>query len=211
MDLIQIAARYTACDKWNHHWYMDKYQHHFAHLQPCPINLLEIGIGGYEYPDRGGDSLKIWEEYFTNGMIYGLDIYDKTGLDTQRIKTIKGSQSDWDFLNSLKSELKFLNIVIDDGSHKSSDVIAAFENLFPWLPDGGIYVVEDTETSYWKDYGGDAKNLNKKTTTMGYFKALCDGINHKSIAGFEHTPMYDLIKSITFYHNMIFITRGVNR
>ena len=60
-------------------------------------------------------------------------------------------------LKSINSEL---DIIIDDGSHINEHVIRTFQYLFPKLKPGGIYVVEDTQTSYRQDYGGDDKNLN---------------------------------------------------
>ena len=88
--------------------------------------LLEIGVG------RGG-SLKMWEEYFPNAKIYGIDIKpDCRQYETERIKIFIGSQSDQEFLQ--KTCLKItesLDIVIDDGSHVPDDQVASFEILFP--------------------------------------------------------------------------------
>lgn len=210
MELAKLATQHQT-DKWNHHWYCDKYEKILRHWKDSAIHLLEIGIGGYEFPDRGGQSLKMWRDYFKKALIFGLDIYDKTGLDGDRITTFKGSQTDPAFLDSLKPIMKFLHLVIDDGSHRCSDIITAFENLFPWLPDGGIYIVEDTETSYWEDYGGNSKWLEDPKTTMNYFKRLADGMNWQTIPDYPKQPINDMIESITFYRNIIVITKGINR
>lgn len=45
------------------------------------------------------------------------------------------------------------DIIIDDGSHMVRHVIASFEALFPYLRRGGLYIIEDLHTSYWKRYG----------------------------------------------------------
>jgi len=73
-------------------------------------------------------------------------------------------------------------------------------------------VVEDTQTSYWPNHGGDSSGGNDPHTTMGYFKSLTDGLNWEEFRG-DRSPSYlDLnIKSIAFYHNLIFITKGSNR
>lgn len=209
-ELGQLALKHGS-DKWGHHWYCDKYEQHLSKFRNSKIHLLEIGIGGYEYPDRGGASLKMWRDYFTKAHIFGLDIFDKTGLDDERITTFKGSQNDADFLNQLKSKVGFLNVVIDDGSHKCFDVISSFNNIFPWLPEGAIYVIEDTETSYWEGYGGNGLWLQDPLTTMNFFKSLTDGLNWQTIPNYPKTKLNDLIRSITFYRNMIFIERGENR
>ena len=80
------------------------------------------------------------------------------------------------------------------------------------MKEGGVYVIEDTETSYWPDYGGDSVNLNNSNTTMNFFKKLVDCLNHKEFLLKEYKPtFFDLnIVSIHFYHNLIFIYKGQN-
>lgn len=92
----------------------------------------------------------------------------------------------------------------------NSHVISTFQILFEWLKNCGIYVIEDTQTSYWENWGGNSNNLNDVGTIMGYFKSLSDGLNHREIIspGFKAT-YFDLnITSIQFYHNLIFIFKG---
>ena len=48
-------------------------------------------------------------------------------------------------------------VVIDDGSHIPAHVRESFRILFPLLPDGAIYCIEDTQTSYWPAWGGAAR------------------------------------------------------
>src|SRR5690606_41306911 len=56
------------------------------------------------------------------------------------------------------------DLIIDDGSHINEHVIESFNFLFPRLKSGGIYVIEDVQTSYWVDYGGDNIEMNNNTT-----------------------------------------------
>jgi hypothetical protein len=210
--LSELALKHGT-DKWGHHWYTDKYEKILAHLKNKAIKLLEIGVGGYEYPDRGGQSLKMWKEFFPKAQIFGLDYFDKSKLQEDRIKIFKGSQSDEAILNQIKNYCKELHVIIDDGSHKCFDQITSFKNLFPWMDANGIYIIEDTETSYWRDYGGNDKWLADPLTCVNYFKALTDALNHKTIAGDVMAPPHfiDMIESITFYRNIIVIQKGVNR
>lgn len=103
-------------------------------------------------------------------------------------------------------------IIIDDGSHINEHVIETFKFLFPLLKVGGIYVVEDTQTSYWADYGGDSNNLNNSATMLNFFKGFVDSLNHKERMVPNYSPSYfdEYIVSIHFYHNMIFIFKGNN-
>jgi cephalosporin hydroxylase len=47
-----------------------------------------------------------------------------------------------------------VSVVIDDGSHRSEHILATVAHLFPLLPRGSLYAIEDTQTSYWAGYGG---------------------------------------------------------
>src|SRR5207248_1611615 len=81
-------------DKWGGlHWYTPHYDHHFGPLREAPVRLLEIGIGGYDVPEAGGGSLRMWQRYFRRGLIHGLDIFEKR-LNEPRIRTVRGDQND---------------------------------------------------------------------------------------------------------------------
>ena len=130
-----------------------------------------------------------------------------------RLKTIRYSVvSDFCSLRFVRS-LYELNCSYSWRSHLNSDVLKSFEFLFPYLDENGTYVIEDTQTSYWPKYGGDSYSLSKPSTTMGYFKSLVDGLNYEEIARSGFTASYlDIhINSIHFYHNMIFIQKGLNK
>ncbi len=199
-------------DKADGHFYLQHYQKHFRPYKFKNIKLLEIGVGGYEHHDYGGHSLRMWKSYFWHGKIHALDIYDKSALQENRIKIFKGSQVDLKFLDKTITEIGDLDIIIDDGSHINEHVITTFKHLFPKLKSGGIYVIEDTQTSYWKDKGGDSDNMNNPETMMSFFKSLTDGLNHKEYVkpGYEPTYFDENIIAIHFYHNLIFIYKGQN-
>lgn len=210
-DLASLARKYQT-DKSGGHAYAGIYQHYFRRFKFKRIKLLEIGIGGYEAAYAGGGSLRMWRRYFPFAMVYGIDIHDKTPHQERRIHTFRGSQSDTDFLRQLASYVGELDIIIDDGSHHSSDVIASFKALFPQLKSGGLYVIEDTQTSYWEACGGSSTNLRLETTTMNFFKARIDGLNYREfmLEQYEPTPFDEQIKSLHFYHNMIVVEKGDN-
>lgn len=199
-------------DKIGGHFYTQHYQLHFKKFKYKKINLLEIGVGGYKNPFSGGNSLRMWKKYFPFGNIFSIDIYDKSPIQERKIKIFKGSQVDDFFLNSVLKETGDLDLIIDDGSHINEHVIQTFKLLFPKLKKGGIYVIEDTQTSYWKSYGGDSMNLNNPNTMMNFFKSLTDGLNHKEIINpaFQENYYDKNIVSIHFYHNLIFIYKGDN-
>jgi demethylmacrocin O-methyltransferase len=56
------------------------------------------------------------EAHFRRGLIYGLDIFPKTGIEESRVTTIQGHQGDEQFLDDLGRRLSPFDIVIDDGA-----------------------------------------------------------------------------------------------
>lgn len=212
-ELARIVSEFGS-DKWGSHWYAPHYQHHFEPLRRKKITLLEIGIGGDEDPLAGGGSLRAWKSYFSRASIVGIDIHDKKAHEAPRIRTYKGSQADAGFLKRVVEQIGAPDVIIDDGSHINEHVITSFEVLFPLLRDGGIYVIEDMQTSYWPTYGGGGKGSAKAPglTLMEFFKDMCDGLNHAEFLNPGYEPSYydRHVVSMHFYHNLLFIYKGSN-
>ncbi len=210
-DLNYLAQVYKT-DKWGKHFYTPHYKNHFLKFKNAPVRLLEIGVGGYDRPREGAGSLRMWKRFFTRGKIYAIDIFDKSELEESRIRIFKGSQVDDRFLDQVLSQTGELDIIIDDGSHINDHVLTTFKYLFPKLKMGGIYVIEDVQTSYWPDFNGSSVELNRQDTIMGFFKSLTDGLNHSEYLKGNYIPSYydQHITSIHFYHNLIFVYKGLN-
>jgi len=209
---LRRLAKINGSDKWGAHRYCQHYERHFAHMRTRRITLLEIGIGGYDDPKLGGNSLRMWRSYFPRGQIYGVDIADKSPHDERRIHTFRGDQSDEGFLLSVIAQIGKPDIIIDDGSHQNPHVISSFKILFPLLAENGLYVIEDTQTSYWPAFGGGSEDLRAAPTSMCMLKDLVDGMNYKEFLRPDYVPSYfDMhITSVSFYHNLVFIAKGLN-
>ncbi len=210
-DLVRVGGLFGT-DKWGSHQFLRHYETHFQALREEPLNLLEIGVGGYDHPYVGGESLRTWKAYFPKANIFGIDIYDKRKLEEERIKTFQGSQTDAVFLRNVVQQIGEVDIIIDDGSHVNEHVIETFEILFPLLKNPGIYVIEDTQTSYWPGYGGSSREINLPRTIMGYFTRLVHSLNYEEILRPGYTPTYfdRHIVAMHFYHNLIFVHKGDN-
>ncbi len=151
--------------KWRH--YFPFYEEILAPYLGRPVRLLEIGVF------RGG-SLQMWTRYLPEGStVVGLDIdpacarFDRPEA---RCHVRIGDQSDPDFLAAVVREFGPFDIVIDDGSHFASHMIASFNALFlDGLAAPGLYVVEDTHSNYW-----DLPFRDQPYTFMDYAKDLVD-------------------------------------
>lgn len=209
-SLKELALKHKT-DKEGSHFYTRWYEKHLSHLRDEPIRLLEIGVGGYENTLAGGESLRMWKEFFPNAKIFGLDIHDKSSLAEERIQLLQGSQNDAYFLRSIGKKHGPFDIVVDDGSHINSDVIASFLNLFPYVTKTGIYIIEDLQTSYWRNFGGSSK-AGASNTSMDFLKRLTDGLNHAEFDFVNYKPstLETEIECISFVHNMAFVFKGEN-
>lgn len=210
-SLTEIAQR-TGTDKWGVHYYTPHYEQHLGHLRDDDFVLLEIGVGGYARTGQGGGSLRMWRRYFRHAHIVGLDIEDKSFLDRPRLTTVQGDQTDLAVLESVVTRFGVPRVVIDDGSHRPDDIIASFEALFPLLPDGAVYAIEDTQTSYWPEFGG-SEDRESPATTMGFVKRLVDGLNHEEFLdpGYEAGYTDTHVRAVHCYHNLVVIEKGDNR
>ncbi len=151
------------------HNYTRWYNYYFDNKTEEQLNILEIGVAK-------GRSIYLWNSCFKNSKIYGIEI-NKRATDKELIKGCKvfiGNQTDEKFLKKVcKSVPDGFDIVIDDGSHVTSDQIKTFGYLFKRLNPGGIYVIEDLQTSYQKKY-----QKGKYKSAVDYLKGLVDDINY---------------------------------
>ncbi|WP_297549426.1 class I SAM-dependent methyltransferase [Amycolatopsis sp.] len=213
-DLAELAAE-CGTDKWSAlHRYPEHYDRHFGSLRERRLTVLEIGVGGFGDPGAGAESLRMWKHYFPRAILYGLDIEDKREFDELRIVTVRGDQSDPVSLAAFAEDVGPFDIVIDDGSHVSADVITSFRTLFSHVRPNGLYVIEDLQTSYWKPmFGGDDSDLTDPQYTMGFLKTLLDGLHHEEFLraeAWEPQPTDGQIRGVHFYHNLCFIEKGPN-
>jgi len=138
------------------------------------ISLLEIGV-------QNGGSLQIWKRFFgEHSRIIGCDIDTeclKIDFKIRGIEFFLGDITSPETLADLSSACKNFDIVIDDGSHVSSDIISTFINIFPKIKSGGLYIVEDLHCAYWSDFEG---GLKYDLSSVNFFKCIVDIVN------FEH-------------------------
>jgi Methyltransferase domain len=135
------------------------------------LNILEIGI-------QNGGSLETWADLVPDAeKIIGCDINPKCQrliFSDPRIKIIIGDANSAATEASIKAASATYDLVIDDGSHASSDIIGNFIRYFSLLSPGGIYIAEDLHCCYWQEYGG---GLGAPRSGIEFFKLLIDCIN----------------------------------
>ena len=212
-EWVQLCSTWET-DKENYDWVYPKILHPFRDKK---LKILEIGV-------HYGSSLLLFDDYFYNAEIYGLDIDStkwKAGKfkeDIEKrpnIKIIEGSQSDVEVLFNLCNNHGSFDIIIDDGSHLIEDIICSFEMLKNNF--SGLYIIEDTALTLTGKY---CEIINNKK--LPFIKKLCKDNNS---ALFQDRNVYenywsdkirDLDKgqskfsSITFLPNIMYIESQQN-
>lgn len=122
-------------DKNSTHTYGESYDRLFAPFRDG-CTFMEIGLAL-------GDSIKLFDRYFENSKIVGVDItlVFQRGQYENNVVLIEADATKEDFLALINDEI--FDIIIDDGSHMENDQVATFELLKHKMKKGGIYIIED--------------------------------------------------------------------
>jgi hypothetical protein len=146
-------------DKNTGHCYIDKYySDEFSDKKELPIKLLEIGI-------RQGFSHLLWDKYFTNGEIYGID-NGESGftweiLNDSRVIIFNNDAYTKNCINLFKND--FFDYIIDDGSHHPKHQKLFIDLYYPLVKVGGKLIIEDIQgKGYFKELEEHCKKLNLK-------------------------------------------------
>jgi len=159
-----------------------------------PITFIEVGI-------LNGGSLFMWREYFgAKARIIGIEFnplakrWESEGFDI-----FIGSQSDGVFWDDVFNKIGDVDIVLDDGGHTYEQQIVTAHKCIPHIKDGGLLIVEDTHTSYFKDFG-----YPTKYSFIEWTKMLIDNINSRfpSVEA-SALPYKNSIYSISIFESIV--------
>jgi hypothetical protein len=222
-ESFELSKKMTTSDKGWHHGYHRFYERFLEPICEKTKAMVEIGL-------EKGNSVILWNKYFPNAKLYGFDISSPTGEKIWSSPSHKnninivGDQSRQEDLEFLKNQIKEpCQFIIDDGSHIPEHQILTFNYLFSnVLEEGGVYIIEDIETSYWKTGG-----LYSYETRYGYenpkscierLKPLIDAVNWEFLNESDRALLLNKLKgislqvienleSINFGQNCIIITK----
>jgi hypothetical protein len=181
-----LFARFSAnraaivLDKWVH--YFPIYTRHLERFRGRSVNVLEVGVY------RGG-GLDLWSSYLgPEAKLVGLDIDEAAVRAVKgRFQVVLGDQADPDVLRKINDDYGPFDVVIDDGGHTMDQQIVTIETLFPLLNDGGVFIVEDTHTSYWTAFGG---GLHEPTSFVEWTKPRIDDLHSRHHAGIDRSSVW---------------------
>ena len=130
------------CDKSKKHHYHLYYDKLFEKYDR-PIKVLEIGV-------FKGDSTAAFLEYKPENEYYGVDIFERVSIENAS-KRVDGkakffqcnSMDVGSVLRAMKKIDTTFDIIIDDGAHWPEANRLTLDHFYPYLNEGGTYVIED--------------------------------------------------------------------
>jgi len=158
------------------------------------ITFVEIGI-------LNGGSLFVWKKYFgKNAKIIGIDLnpnakkFEKYGF-----KIFIGDQADPKFWKKFFKKENNIDIILDDGGHTNKQQIITTNSCIPNINNGGMLVIEDTHTSYQKEF-----NNSSKYSFINYSKKIIDDINYRfpKLGSFKNS-LNNKIYSVEFFESIV--------
>jgi len=141
------------------HGFSKYYIKHLEKLKKNDLNILELG-------SYAGASAVAFSKYFTNSKIFCLDInisnfkytsknIDVYGLNIRNIDKVKIVLKKI----FLKNNFNKFDLIIDDGSHKLSDILFCFNFFFKYVKKGGIFIIEDFKHPNYFSHNKDVDDI----------------------------------------------------
>lgn len=136
-----VVGKHT--DKDTLHSYIDVYDQYLLSRKESAKQILEIGI--YQ-----GGSILMWQEYFKNAEITGVDISfqnNMTDLNVERI-TLKKCDAYSDAVVTELAARKY-DVIVDDGPHTLESMLYVAKYYTHLLSEKGILIIEDIQEMGW--------------------------------------------------------------
>lgn len=177
--------------KWLH--YFPIYENYLSRYINRSLSVLEIGV-------LDGGSLSLWRNYLgPHSKILGIDTDQEAKQhENFQISVEIGDQSDEEFLNYINKKHGPFDVVIDDGSHKQSDVVTTFSFWMDKMPKNSVYLIEDTHTADIVSY------QDSDTDIFKFLYPISRGLS-SNYSGQNISTMGSALSSVSYYDSIIAI------
>jgi SAM-dependent methyltransferase len=139
MTLKDYYFDQTTDKGWLHGYIECYYSDKFSPLREKPIIMLELGV-------YRGKSIQLWNGWFKNAFIYGIDVSEESIKKIENIPSVKGFLGDgytMDMVNKFDDD--FFDFIIEDGPHTLDSQIFAVKNWTRKLKKNGTLIIEDIQ------------------------------------------------------------------
>jgi hypothetical protein len=150
-DLLTQLGKKYGTDKADHHQFTPFYNEHLEKHRDEFTNVMEIGI-------LTNASLRMWEDFFPNATIVGVDNEVREEYEADRVKIFLADQSQPAQLERVIGlTTTEYDMILDDGSHLAPHQYISWATLFKYVKPGGYYIIEDLHCNFfpkwdmWRD------------------------------------------------------------
>lgn len=198
--------------------YWHKYIPFYERFLPKNVNkIVEIGV-------FKGDSIRFWNDRFSEAIVYGVDIIKEQDSWPKSSKNIYFQLDQADtvkYREALKVIGNDIDVFVEDGSHFPEHQKTTLVETIGCIKKGGIYILEDIHTShkshpYYKDM---VRKKNKnipflKNKTKHYFTVLealllLEHVKTNNIEIEQVKNRIDFTKSLMTYDELVSIYKKI--
>lgn len=203
-----ISAKRNQCNRVLFHKYYQVYGTFLENLDHKKGMMLELGA------DDEYQSVCMWRDVFPRLFVVATSNDMEHHGDHHKIH--KMFQANANDMLILKTQLTMpLWLIVDNGTHVPEHQLYSFNTFFPSLQQGGVYVIEAVEVSYWRHghlYGHETKyGYNHPMSVVRLFRKIAECVNRAFIPSrfedYGKIHHLDSIASITFAKNCVIITK----
>jgi hypothetical protein len=183
--------------------YFKIYADLFSHLRGTDCTFIETGI-------LNGGSLFMWRDWLgPKARIIGLDLNpNAVKWKNHGFEIYIGDQGDPSFWQEIFNTIGNFDVLLDDGGHQSFQQIVTLVESLKAVNPSGLIVVEDTITSYMKEFAQHGNNC-----FLNYAKAATDTLVARSsgvwpddfypVGNKEVMEQFSKIYSIEFFSSIV--------
>jgi hypothetical protein len=184
------SAPYKSTKRTSYFWVYDLLLQKFAGKA---VTVVEVGVL------NGGGLFMLRKLLGDSARIIGVDLnpeckyFEKYGFEIYTLN--QSNPSEW---NELFKKIGPIDVLIEDGGHTNKQQITTLIHSLDHIKAGGIYLSEDTHTSYWSEFGNPSRY-----SFVEYTKKLIDGMNERGPnVKNKRNKINDRILSVQFFESM---------
>jgi len=160
------------------------------------IVLVEVGV-------FNGGSLFMWRDYLgPKARIIGIDLNpDAREWENHGFDIYIGDQSSDIFWINLFEEIGNIDVLIDDGGHTNRQQIVTTHHAIQNINDGGLLVVEDIHTNYFREFGNPSRY-----SFVNFVHRIVDSVNSRAHSLRRTYKNYSArVYSVSFFESIVAI------
>ncbi len=178
-----------------HSTYFDVYEKLISKYRNKKVVLVEVGV-------LNGGSLELWKKYLgNNSRVIGIDFNPEAKkFANSDIEIFIGDQSSSKFWKEFYKLVGNIDVLIDDGGHENFMQAQTVLSSLNFLNEDGIIIVEDTHSSYLKEFGNPSKY-----SFINYCNFIVEKINMRFFLKIneERNLIQKNIWSIEFFESIV--------